>query len=167
MGSSLSVENRQHILISPNAIFSAGFLAIGDNAYSFAIWFTEPHFHSPTSVTWMANRDQPVNGKSSKLSLTNDGNMVLIDAALNTAWSSNTASSAPVELHLKDDGNLVLRRLQGTVLWQSFDFPTDTLVPARVTIPQVSISFSSMMTTFLVFITMVLMFQVPTGHNLG
>ncbi|XP_047168701.1 putative receptor protein kinase ZmPK1 [Vigna umbellata] len=131
MGSSLSVENPHHILISPNAIFSAGFLAIGDNAYSFAIWFTEPHFHSPTSVTWMANRDQPVNGKSSKLSLTNDGNMVLIDAALNIAWSSNTASSAPVELHLKDDGNLVLRHLQGTVLWQSFDFPTDTLVPGQ------------------------------------
>nr|XP_007140583.1 hypothetical protein PHAVU_008G124800g [Phaseolus vulgaris]ESW12577.1 hypothetical protein PHAVU_008G124800g [Phaseolus vulgaris] len=131
MGSSLSVENPQHILISPNAIFSAGFLAIGHNAYSFAIWFTEPHFHSPNTVTWMANRDQPVNGKRSKLSLTHDGNILLIDASLNTAWSSNTDSLDPVELHLKDDGNLVLRKLQGTVLWQSFDFPTDTLVPGQ------------------------------------
>ncbi|QCE11594.1 protein brassinosteroid insensitive 1 [Vigna unguiculata] len=131
MGSSLSVENPQHILISPNAMFSAGFLAIGENAYSFAIWFTEPHFHSPNTVTWMANRDQPVNGKRSKLSLTNDGNVVLVDAAFNTAWSSNTDSLDPVELHLNDDGNLVLRQLQGTILWQSFDFPTDTLVPGQ------------------------------------
>ncbi|CAJ1796767.1 unnamed protein product [Sphenostylis stenocarpa] len=128
MGSCLSAENPEDILISPNAIFSAGFLAIG---YSFAIWFTEPHFHSPSTVTWMANRDQPVNGKRSKLSLTLDANLVLVDAAFNTAWSSNTVSSAPVELHLKDDGNLVLREVQGTVLWQSYDFPTDTLVPAQ------------------------------------
>ncbi|BAT84376.1 hypothetical protein VIGAN_04172600, partial [Vigna angularis var. angularis] len=125
MGSSLSVENPHHILISPNAIFSAGFIAVGENAYSFAIWFTEPHFHSPSTVTWMANRDQPVNGKRSKISLTNDGNVVLVDASYNTAWSSNTDSLDPVELHLRDDGNLVLSQLQGTVLWQSFDFPTD------------------------------------------
>ncbi|KAH1054656.1 hypothetical protein AAZX31_08G344800 [Glycine max] len=130
-GSSLSVENPQHVLVSPNGMFSAGFLAIGENAYSFAIWFTEPHFHSPNTVTWMANRDQPVNGKGSKLSLTHAGNIVLVDAGFNTAWSSNTASLAPAELHLKDDGNLVLRELQGTILWQSFDFPTDTLVPGQ------------------------------------
>ncbi|KAG2404870.1 G-type lectin S-receptor-like serine/threonine-protein [Vigna angularis] len=131
MGSSLSVENPHHILISPNAIFSAGFIAVGENAYSFAIWFTEPHFHSPSTVIWMANRDQPVNGKRSKISLTNDGNVVLVDASYNTAWSSNTDSLDPVELHLRDDGNLVLSQLQGTVLWQSFDFPTDTLVPGQ------------------------------------
>ncbi|TKY49592.1 putative receptor protein kinase ZmPK1 [Spatholobus suberectus] len=79
----------------------------------------------------MANRDQPVNGKRSKLSLTHVGNTVLLDAALNSTWSSNSASLAPVELRLKDDGNLVLRELQGTVLWQTFDFPTDTLLPGQ------------------------------------
>ncbi|CAJ1796869.1 unnamed protein product [Sphenostylis stenocarpa] len=44
---------------------------------------------------------------------------------------SDTASLASPVLHLKDDGNLVLRDLQGTVLWQSFDFPTDTLLPGQ------------------------------------
>ncbi|RDX88036.1 putative receptor protein kinase ZmPK1, partial [Mucuna pruriens] len=117
--------------MSPNGMFSAGFVAIGENAYSFAIWFTEPHFHSPNTVTWMANRDQPVNGKRSKLSLTRTANILLLDAASNTAWSSNTLSFSPAELHLQDDGNLVLRQLSGTLLWQSFDFPTDTLLPGQ------------------------------------
>ncbi|KAK7338917.1 hypothetical protein VNO77_19551 [Canavalia gladiata] len=131
-GSSLSVENPQDILISPNGKFSAGFVSVGENAYSFAIWFTQPNFHSPTTVTWMANRDKPVNGKRSKLSLLHTGNIVLLDASLNNVWSSNTASFSSLELHLKDDGNLVLRDTQGiSVLWQSFDFPTDTLLPGQ------------------------------------
>ncbi|KAK7292969.1 hypothetical protein RJT34_15828 [Clitoria ternatea] len=123
-GLSHSVDSPEDLLISPNGTFSAGFVAIGENAYSFAIWFTEPHFHSPNTVTWIANRDQPVNGKHSKFSLSHSGNIVLVDADLNTSY-------APTELHLKDDGNLVLVELQGTILWQSFDFPTDTLLPGQ------------------------------------
>ncbi|XP_020232520.1 putative receptor protein kinase ZmPK1 [Cajanus cajan] len=130
-GSSLSVENPQDVLISPNRTFSAGFVGIGENAYSFAIWFTEPHFHAPNTATWIANRDHPVNGKRSKLSLTHSGNVVLVDASFNTVWSSNTVSFAPSELHLGDDGNLVLHDSRGTILWQSFDFPTDTLLPGQ------------------------------------
>ncbi|KAK7255934.1 hypothetical protein RIF29_29363 [Crotalaria pallida] len=130
-GSSLSVEKPDDIIVSKNGMFSAGFYAVGENAYSFAIWFAEPHHSLNATVVWMANRDQPVNGKGSKLTLLNSGNIVLIDAGLNEAWSSDTASLAPVELNLEDDGNLVLLELQGIVLWQSFDFPTDTLLPGQ------------------------------------
>jgi len=54
----------------------------------------------------------------------------LFDAGQHNTWSSNTASNASLELYLKEDGNLVLRELQGTtILWQSYDFPTNTLLP--------------------------------------
>ncbi|KAK2414216.1 putative receptor protein kinase ZmPK1 [Trifolium repens] len=132
-GSSLSVEKHEKdVLVSWNGIFSAGFYQIGENAFSFAIWFTEleDHSHDPANIVWMANREQPVNGKKSKLLLLNTGNVLLLDAGQHITWTSNTESNAPLELYLKDDGNLVLRELQGTtILWQSYDFPTNTLLP--------------------------------------
>ncbi|XP_020240469.2 putative receptor protein kinase ZmPK1 [Cajanus cajan] len=135
-GSSLSVEKPNDVIVSPNAVFSAGFVAIGENAYTFAIWFTQTQTqtHSHPTMVWMANRENPVNGKRSKLSLLQTGNLVLFDAGQQNVWSSNTVSLALTELRLKDDGNLVLHEFQGgnsLLLWQSFDFPTHTLLPGQ------------------------------------
>ncbi|RDX82666.1 putative receptor protein kinase ZmPK1, partial [Mucuna pruriens] len=131
-GSSLSVEKyADDVIVSSNKMFCAGFFQVGLNAFYFAIWFNDPHSHNNTTVVWMANREQPVNGRLSKLSLLNTGNIVLLDAAQITTWSSNTVSQIPVKLYLQDDGNLVLRDRQQTILWQSFDFPTDTLLPGQ------------------------------------
>ncbi|KAF7115846.1 hypothetical protein RHSIM_RhsimUnG0047000 [Rhododendron simsii] len=44
---------------SPNGIFSAGFHSVGENAYCFSIWFTEPTSDGNLTAIWMANRDQP------------------------------------------------------------------------------------------------------------
>ncbi|KAL5132758.1 Vacuolar-sorting receptor 1 [Glycine soja] len=123
---SLSVE-KDVIVSSPEGTFTAGFHPVGENAYCFAIWYTQP----PRTVVWMANRDQPVNGKRSTLSLLGVGNLVLTDADQFQVWSTNTlTSSKQVQLRLYDTGNLVLlNNSNGFVLWQSFDFPTDTLLP--------------------------------------
>ncbi|XP_059637453.1 putative receptor protein kinase ZmPK1 [Cornus florida] len=80
----------------------------------------------------MANRDQPVNEKLSILSLQRNGNLVLKDAGQLTVWATNTQSISMVELHLLDTGNLVLLTLEGVTLWQSFDSPTNTLLPNQL-----------------------------------
>lgn len=122
--SSLSVSD--DVLISPKGIFSAGFHSVGENAYCFSIWFTDDNL----TVVWMANRDQPINGKLSKLSLLKSGNLILTDADRFTVWSTNTKSIFPLQLQLLDTGNLVLSNQNGSVkIWQSFDSPTDTLLP--------------------------------------
>ncbi|CAL5202599.1 unnamed protein product [Lathyrus oleraceus] len=140
---SLSVENpEQNFILSPNHTFTAGFYPVGENAYSFAIWFTQKHKHlddnnnNNATIVWMANRDQPVNGKRSTLSLLKTGNLVLTDAGQSVVWSTDTDSSKPLQLVLHETGNLVLQELNtngsiNSTIWQSFDFPTDTLLPGQ------------------------------------
>ncbi|XWS24181.1 hypothetical protein CRYUN_Cryun28dG0078800 [Craigia yunnanensis] len=132
-GSSLSVEIKADVLTSSDGTFSAGFHPIGQNAFSFAIWFNKPSCSDNCTMVWMANRDYPpVNGRGSKLSLTKHGNIILTDAGRITVWSTDTVSDlSPTYLKLYYSGNLVLHDLKGATLWQSFDSPTDTLLPLQ------------------------------------
>ncbi|XP_060199385.1 putative receptor protein kinase ZmPK1 [Lycium barbarum] len=127
-----SLSAPQDSISSPNRKFTAGFYSVGDNAYFFAIWFTKQLADGTNTVVWMANRDQPINGQKSHLSLLKSGNLVLIDANQINVWESGTqSSSSSVELMLLDNGNLVLVTSEGQRLWQSFDSPTDTLLPEQ------------------------------------
>lgn len=126
-----SLSAPQDSLLSPNGEFTAGFYSVGENAYFFAIWFTKPLADGNNTVVWMANRDQPINGRKSHLSLLKSGNLVLIDANQINVWESGTQSSSSVELRLLDNGNLVLVTSEGQEIWQSFDSPTDTLLPEQ------------------------------------
>ncbi|BFG31917.1 hypothetical protein CerSpe_181910 [Prunus speciosa] len=127
-GSSLSVEDDSDFLISPDKSFTCGFYGVGTNADWFSIWFT----HSKDrTVVWMANRERPVNGMGSRVSLSRDGSMVLrdVDGTIVRESSTSTPTGGAERAELLNSGNLVLKDSQGKTLWQSFDFPTDTLLP--------------------------------------
>lgn len=130
LGDSLTPQQNKSCLVSPNQTFSAGFYEVGINAYAFAIWYT--HTLNRTLV-WAANRDQPVNGRDSRLHLQTDGNLLLSDANGTTVWETHTATNLDVkELLLLETGNLVLRNSSGQSVWESFEYPTDTLLPHQL-----------------------------------
>ncbi|GKD40173.1 putative receptor protein kinase ZmPK1 [Tanacetum coccineum] len=131
LGSSLSVEKRDDFLISPNGIFTAGFYNVGENAYCFSVWLTKPMSDGIRTILWMANRDLPVNGKSSKLPLLKTGNLVLRDAYQRLPiWTTTTRDSTQTAvLKMNNSGNLFLQNKDRKIVWQNFDSPTDTLLP--------------------------------------
>ncbi|XP_010268197.1 PREDICTED: putative receptor protein kinase ZmPK1 [Nelumbo nucifera] len=127
-GSSMSVENyASDVLTSPDKTFTCGFYQVGTNAFSFSIWFTNS---ADKAVVWMANRDRPVNGRHSRVLLRRDGTLVLTDADGSIVWSTNTTFVGD-KAQLLNTGNLVLKDSSGNITWQSFDSPTDTLLPLQ------------------------------------
>jgi len=81
---------------------------------------------------WVANRDSPVTTPSSaKLVITNSSELALLDSNGRFLWTNNVTSTvdAGAVAVLLNSGNLVLRSSNGTEIWQSFDHPTDTILP--------------------------------------
>ncbi|KAF7023153.1 hypothetical protein CFC21_035742 [Triticum aestivum] len=128
-GSSLSVEeHRQTFLTSPNDDFSCGFYEVGENAFSFSIWFTTT---MEKTVVWSANPRSLVNGHGSMVSLNHNGNLVLTDVNGTVTWESKTSSGEGTVVSLLDTGNLIIKDYTGANLWESFSSPTDTLLPLQ------------------------------------
>ncbi|KAL0406474.1 UNVERIFIED_CONTAM: G-type lectin S-receptor-like serine/threonine-protein kinase SD2-5, partial [Sesamum latifolium] len=118
----------------------AGFYCNGDcERYLFSVFIiqtnsgggiTSPAVGFP-QVVWSANRNSPVRINAT-LQLTPDGDLVLRDADGTLAWSTNTTGKSVAGLNLTEMGNLVLFDEKNAVVWQSFDHPTDALVPGQV-----------------------------------
>lgn len=89
---------------------------------------------------WVANRETPLDSPGVFL-LGSNGNLVVLDGKTRKAliWSSNaslpaSATNATIGL-LMDTGNLVLgfgKDQTKDPLWQSFDHPSDTLLPCMM-----------------------------------
>ncbi|PWA45127.1 S-locus glycoprotein domain-containing protein [Artemisia annua] len=126
--SSFLTEN--DTLVSPARTFELGFFKPGSSENMYVgIWYKKI---SIKTYVWVANRDYPLTGVSSGhvLRFLNPGNLVLMNSTSNIVWSSKTTSSGNATAQLDNTGNLVI--MDGNhmkILWQSFDYPTDTIIP--------------------------------------
>ncbi|KAJ1272977.1 hypothetical protein BS78_06G244700 [Paspalum vaginatum] len=118
-------------LVSADGTFTMGFFSLGASTttkrYYLGIWFSV----STDAVCWVANSERPLSDKAGVLVISDTGSLVLRNSSGQTAWSSNsTTSSASVVVQLLDTGNLVVRDQGsgGTLSWQSFDDPSNTLL---------------------------------------
>uniref|UniRef100_A0A0D9UY17 Receptor-like serine/threonine-protein kinase n=1 Tax=Leersia perrieri TaxID=77586 RepID=A0A0D9UY17_9ORYZ len=84
----------------------------------------------PVVVVWSANRDQLVQ-QNSTLSFTADGDLVLRNPDGGLVWSTNTSGQSVAGMTLTESGNLVLFNNNNLPVWQSFDHPTDSLLPGQ------------------------------------
>ncbi|KAK4342255.1 hypothetical protein RND71_038071 [Anisodus tanguticus] len=81
-------------------------------------------------LVWSANRNHPVKTNAT-LQLGQDGNLVLTDSDNTIVWSTNTTGKSVSGLNLTEMGNLVLFDKRKRAIWQSFDHPTDSLLPGQ------------------------------------
>ncbi|XP_052152533.1 G-type lectin S-receptor-like serine/threonine-protein kinase SD2-5 [Oryza glaberrima] len=81
-------------------------------------------------VIWSANRASPL-GENAILELTGDGDLVLREIDGRLVWSSNTSGQSVAGMQITEHGNLVLFDQRNATVWQSFDHPTDVLVPGQ------------------------------------
>ncbi|WOG89906.1 hypothetical protein DCAR_0209146 [Daucus carota subsp. sativus] len=119
-------------LVSKGGQFEMGFFSPGNSAnFYVGIWYKNI---SVQTVVWVANRETPIRQfyNGSRLELTTSGNLILFDGLSKRIWAANSSvglSSVPNKGVLLDDGNFVLS--DGlTILWQSFDYLTDTWLPS-------------------------------------
>ncbi|KAH9803135.1 G-type lectin S-receptor-like serine/threonine-protein kinase [Citrus sinensis] len=119
-------------LISKGRSFELGFFSPGKNRYVGILYKSI----LVKTVFWVANRLKPINDSSGLLTINRTGNPVLTSLSMGIVWSaslSEEVQQTPVILQLLDSRNLILRGEQDgdseNYFWQSFDYPSDTLLP--------------------------------------
>ncbi|XP_047324248.1 G-type lectin S-receptor-like serine/threonine-protein kinase SD3-1 [Impatiens glandulifera] len=121
------------IWVSQNGLFQFGFLETNDAAGGFVLGIRHNLGDIKTGNwhVWSAGGGVRVS-MNSTFTLSLDGRLLLCDkpSAL-IVWSSNTSNMGVQKASLLNNGNLVLTDVHDNLLWQSFDSPTNALLPGQ------------------------------------
>lgn len=130
-------DAKNETLISSNSVFTLGFFSTANSSSKryLGIWFSKIPV---PNIVWVANRNDPIVTKEAVFKINADGNIVIFSdkSATKPLWSSNISdkvSTMNPTAKLLDSGNLELTVEEGLNgrkrMWQSFDYPTDTILP--------------------------------------
>ncbi|MBA0610528.1 hypothetical protein Godav_011360 [Gossypium davidsonii] len=114
--------------LSPSNHFALGFHQLENkDQFLLAIWY----YKIPNrTIVWYANGDKPA-PRRSKVELTADRGLVLTDPKGLLIWRSDFATGEVAFATMNDTGNFVVYS-DSESLWESFNNPTDTLLPTQV-----------------------------------
>ncbi|KAK4607325.1 hypothetical protein RGQ29_001235 [Quercus rubra] len=127
LGSSLTTQEKDSYWASPSGDFAFGFRQIGKGGYLLAIWFNKI---PEKTIVWSANGDN-LAPTGSKVELTQDGQFILSDPTGKEIWKPALNRLKVAYAAMLDTGNFVLASQDTVHLWQSFDNPTDTMLPTQ------------------------------------
>ncbi|KAK1575063.1 hypothetical protein Q3G72_002274 [Acer saccharum] len=136
-------------LVSASGKFKLGFFTPSSTPYSseryIGVWYYKPedrtlqYDYTPqiqsTNVVWVANRSSPILHKSATLRIdSSDGNLKIFPNGENPIAITSVEAARNTSVTLEQSGNLILHELHSNgsikgMLWQSFDYPSDTLLP--------------------------------------
>lgn len=115
-----SIQSFQPLLSDDSGNYSLGFLRVNRNQLTLSV------LHVPSSVPLWSAATTRFPRWADQTQLFFNGSLVLSDPHTGVFWSTQTSGD---RVSLSNTSNLLVRKLAGlTVLWQSFDLPTDTLV---------------------------------------
>ncbi|KAI9076568.1 hypothetical protein K1719_041554 [Acacia pycnantha] len=123
----LSTNDQNAPWLSPSGEFAFGFRRIENtNLFLLAIWFNN-NIPSKT-IVWYANMTNPAVPAGSRVQLTPTG-LNLTNPQGQAMWKPGELQGDVSYAEMRDDGNFVLASSNSSYLWQSFNNPTDTLLP--------------------------------------
>ncbi|PSR72981.1 G-type lectin S-receptor-like serine/threonine-protein kinase, partial [Actinidia chinensis var. chinensis] len=119
LGQSLLPTTPPTLWSSSSGLFAFGFYQ-QDNGFKVGIWLIPSK-----KVVWTANRDDPPVTGNSTIELTREGKLVLRTEQGGEQLIANASGSAASMLN---SGNFVLYNKTSEIIWQTFDYPTDTIL---------------------------------------
>ncbi|KAK1584361.1 hypothetical protein Q3G72_032306 [Acer saccharum] len=128
------VLNSSASLVSRNELFTLRFFNLSSNGdsntnYSYLGIFYRNDIRIPAKPFWIANRDGLITDNSEALVIDENGKlMITFNGGKAPLELFSGQSNNKVTAILQDDGNFVLMSGE-QILWQSFDFPTDSFLP--------------------------------------
>ncbi|KAL0899737.1 hypothetical protein Bca101_083698 [Brassica carinata] len=132
-------------LVSAFNIFKLKFFNFDNSSNLYlGIWYNnfylngnnnKEYTHIQDRAVWIANRNNPIPGRSGSLTVDSLGRLKILRGASESLLEiTSTETTGNTTLKLLDSGNLQLQEMDSDgsvrrVLWESFDYPTDTLLP--------------------------------------
>ncbi|KAK1617857.1 hypothetical protein QYE76_023374 [Lolium multiflorum] len=128
LGSTLTPQGLNTSWISSSGEFAFGFRSLESNpaVYLLAIWFNKI---ATKTVVWYEHTNTTVPA-GSQLQLTPGGVLSLQDPAGELIWNPRVTNVDHASM--LDTGNFVLFGKDGSIKWESFASPTDTILPSQV-----------------------------------
>ncbi|KAF8026617.1 hypothetical protein BT93_F3186 [Corymbia citriodora subsp. variegata] len=117
------IDTSGAFLLSRNGTYKAAIC--NPDAQKINFYLCVIHVASNTMV-WSANRNHPFS-EAGKVNLTSKG-ITVVDETGDEVWSALPTQSSVNALLLSEMGNLVLVDQANISLWESFQYPTDTIV---------------------------------------